>query len=106
MFKKKPVNDNIQWTEKEIDQWISLDDRKLQCDIEFPGITPMNPLEIRAKYLEDILNDIIFISNITYDQAILILIKELGKETVEFGIENHIIPTSIEEFEQFKRELA
>jgi len=67
---------------------------------------PMNPLEIRAKYLEDILTDIIYENkSISYENAILILKKELGRETVEFGIENDKIPSSQEQFEFLRKEV-
>jgi len=96
----------MNWSEKEIDEWISLDDRILEAKIETPFLTPMNPLEIRAKYLPDVLDEILCEKpSLTYSEAILFLEKEFEKETVEFGIENKKIPSSEEEFEYYKKEL-
>ena len=96
----------MNWSEKEIDDWISLDDRILEAKIETPFLTPMNPLEIRAKYLQDVLDDVLCERpSLTYSEAILFLEKEFEKETVEYGIENRKIPSSVEEFEEYKMEL-
>ena len=96
----------MKWSEKEIDDWISLDDRILEAKIETPFLTPMNPLEIRAKYLQDVLDDVLCERpSLTYSEAILFLEKEFEKETVEFGIENEKIPYNEKEFEYYKKEL-
>lgn len=82
----------MNWSEKEIDDWISLDDRILEAKIETPFLTPMNPLEIRAKYLQDVLDDVLCERpSLTYSEAILFLEKEFEKETTLFSVTADIL---------------
>ncbi len=98
LFKKK----ENKWSDKEIDQWLTLDDRKLTSQIHSGGaITPMDPLEIRAKHIYKNIDLYFSISFVKYKK---LMIKQYGKDAWDMAIKMYDVPSSETEWEENRRE--
>jgi len=91
------------WNDNEIEQWLSLDDRKLHNQIQFGGvIEPMDPLEIRAKYIYKSLD--MFGPDDSFEKIKNELIKEYGQDAWNLAVEKYDIPSMQIEWKNYHEE--
>lgn len=88
------------WDNNEIEQWISLDDRKLAAQIDSGGMMePMDPLEIRAKHIYKSFD--MFGPDDSFENIKKGLIKEYGQDAWNLAIEKYDIPSTQTEWESY-----
>ena len=82
------------WTDDEINDWISLDERTLSDKIQFGGgLVPMNPHEIRMKHIYKMYDQYD-----SYAEFRAASISFVGEEVFEEAVEHYDLPRNEEEY--------
>lgn len=88
------------WNSNEIDQWLDLDDRKLKSAIYSNGmISPMDPLEIRAKKIRKTLES--FTKDDSFNKIKKDIIDQYGTDAWKLAEKTYDLPVDQDEWETY-----